>query len=162
MPKEYVVYRNGYIMVGGQSVEISEGQSVKKKIFENYPNFVREIETEEIPAPAEIVPPTEITPREVLPESEIVPPTEITPREVLPESEIVASVETIDEPVDFVPPTEIEIPTTVPPVEEIQEPVEINEAPEEPVSDDSPEESEPIEETSNETKKRGGRKPKTA
>jgi hypothetical protein len=145
MPKEYVVYRNGYIMVGGQSVEISEGQSVKKKIFENYPNFVREIETEEIPAPAEIV-----------------PPTEITPREVLPESEIVASVETIDEPVDFVPPTEIEIPTTVPPVEEIQEPVEINEAPEEPVSDDSPEESEPIEETSNETKKRGGRKPKTA
>lgn len=139
MPKKYVVYRPGYIMVGGQSTEIKVGQSVKKTIFDNYPNFVAEIDTDPV------VPHIESTKPIVgsVEETPTVPASTTEPE--LPETEIVGSVEETTGAVDFEQPAEPVVEPTV-----------------EPVTDDSDEEIEPTEETPADGKKRGGRKSKTA
>jgi hypothetical protein len=46
MTKIYKAYRDGYITIGGQSVEVKIGQIVKESVYNNYPNFFAPVEIE--------------------------------------------------------------------------------------------------------------------
>jgi hypothetical protein len=68
MTKIYKAYRDGYITIGGQSVEVKIGQIVKESVYNNYPNFFAPVEIEspvtepvEVPVVEEPQEPTDAT-----------------------------------------------------------------------------------------------------
>ena len=74
MNKIYKAYRDGYITIGGQSVEVKVGQTGKESVARNYPNFFHEVAIEapvEVAAVEEIAPPMEIVEEDVTVEAPI-------------------------------------------------------------------------------------------